>query len=278
MFRSIIALFLFLSTDVSAQFPEFYVYLYKGEVSVLANNKKKNKVQPRQLIFSTDQLLLKEEKSEITLVDKSGNFVVVRGKGYHKVSDISTTSTASNSITQKYLRLVWEDLLDPTHTNKSKIESIAASWGGAVRSGCDITKFPKNGYKSSAETIHFAWRPSLSDSSYKFLIVDIHDNQIINEVVRDTQINVATKNLGIAGESFYWSIQPTENSCRSVPKYRIDLIDSKTENEQVQALKKTIPEQNDLVIYNLQIAELLGRQGFMDKAITYIEKADKAFR
>ena len=63
--------FAFLVPELStAQLPDYYVYLTYGEVWIQQNGGNGIKIKPRQFVYASDIIELKNSHSEIELVDK----------------------------------------------------------------------------------------------------------------------------------------------------------------------------------------------------------------
>ncbi len=70
----ILLLFAALFNICRAQFPDYYVYLVKGTVTVTATNAKNKKLKQGDFLFNRDVLII-SKNSEITLVNKDAKYL-----------------------------------------------------------------------------------------------------------------------------------------------------------------------------------------------------------
>ena len=259
-----------------AQFPEYYIYLYKGNVNVVSKANKKVKASSKQLIYATDHLQLEGDHPEVTLVNQKGKFVEVKGKGLYAVNTLKPSDNSAPSLTEAYFHMVWEELLDPSH-QKSKIESIASSWGGGSRGSCDLTAFPRSGYKTSSDSLHFSWHTTGDSGDYHFIVYNSEGQEIINTSTADPKWWFLPKRSPQEIPIFYWSVQSGSKPCRTLAKNSFILLQPSKQQEIVEALIKKLPANEDAVLYNLAIADVLSRSGFFDEALQYVKKSKQLF-
>jgi|ERR1035437_365213 hypothetical protein len=72
-----------------------------------------------------------------------------------------------------------------------------------------------------------------------------------------------------------WSIAPANYHNHDIEKNKFTLISKQFEDSVTNSLIRTVPLNKDLIVYNLQISELLGENGFIKKAIIYFNKSWK---
>ncbi|MEO8764770.1 MAG: hypothetical protein ABI416_10805 [Ginsengibacter sp.] len=271
-------LFLFIIATLACQFvkgqlPDYYVFLTHGDVWIQHGNKN-DAIKPKQLVYESDVITIRDEHSEIELVNKEGDFVVLNGKGPYKVNSLKGKfSQKTEGLTNKYMRLVWEAL---THSSSDfevyKNESVASSWGGGARGvDCNVEKFPKGSCFFSKDTITFKWNPKDPHNSYRFQLYDNSQSSLIELIVRDTQLVLITRSLQL-GE-YYWSIDPVSQSCRDIKRNKITLLSKPEEDSMVTSIIKKVPQNKNEIHYNLQISELLGDNGFVEEALEYFNKS-----
>jgi hypothetical protein len=166
-------LFLLSNFSVKAQLPAYYVYLIKGGAHVRKSDGKLNKILPHDLLYKDDVLFLKP-RAELTLVDKSNNFVVLTVAKNYRVDSLSRLNNRkSQNITKKYLQLVWDELLNPTTDYEVfKTANLAKVSGGVSRgrSKCNNLVFPRDRMKISEDSIPFKWLHSGDTMQYDLKI------------------------------------------------------------------------------------------------------------
>jgi hypothetical protein len=102
--------------------------------------------------------------------------------------------------------------------------------------------------------------------------------EIINSTATDTQLVMASHTLPKENpSSFFWSVQSVSKPCRTPAKNNFVLLPADKEQELIAALIKTVPSNDDAVLYNLAIADMLGRHGFFDEALEHVKKSKRAF-
>jgi hypothetical protein len=263
---------------VKAQLPDYYVFLTYGDIWIQHENKSV-KIKPKQLVYASDVITIKDQHSEIELVNKEGDFVVLNSKSAYKVNSLKEKlSQKTGGLTNKYLRLVWEAI---THSSSDfdvyKNESVAASWGGGARGdGCSIEKYPKGRCFFSNDSLTFKWKNKDIHKTYHFQLYDSSKNIIIELLLRDTQLVLLTRSLSF-GE-YYWSIDPVTHPCLDIKKNKITLISKEQEDSVTTSLIKTISANKDDIFYNLQLSELLGNNGFIEKALEYFNKSWELYK
>src|SRR5918993_5963426 len=131
---TILLLFIYASAT-SQQMPDYVVYLVKGDVTVQNGKASSVKAKQHQLIYAGETLTLKQG-AEITLSNKEGaSFVLNSPKSYPVASLAKQKKASADNLTQKYLHLLYHELLDPNHDyNKFKKQNAGGVWGGVSRS------------------------------------------------------------------------------------------------------------------------------------------------
>jgi hypothetical protein len=271
--------FAFLVPELStAQLPDYYVYLTYGEVWIQQNGGNGIKIKPRQFVYASDIIELKNTHSEIELVDKENNFVVLNAKGIYKANTLKERTTKkTEGLTRKYLGLVWASIAhSSTDFEVYKNESVAASWGGGARgSDCNIEKYPSSNSILSSDSLIFHWQGA-DANSYRYNLYDSNQNTIFELLVRDTQLIMLTPPFGV-GE-YYWSVYSSINPCKQQKKIKITLISKDDEIIRTDSIIRQVAEDKDLILYNLNISDTLGKAGYIEKALNYFNKAWELFR
>ncbi len=270
-------LFLLAAISVSklaiCQLPDYYVYLTYGDVWIQHENKSE-RIKPKQFVYSADVITIKDTRSEIELVNREGDFVVLNNKDQYKASSLKEHLVKrTEGLTNKYLKLVWEAV---SHSSSDfdiyKNESVAASWGGGARGmDCSIEKYPSGHSFFSNDSIAFTWKNKDINKTYRFNLYDSSQNPIMALLVRDTQLVLLARSLSF-GE-YYWSVEAVTHPCRDIKKNKINLISKQEEDSLTESLIKKIQPNKDDILYNLQISELLGDNGFVEKALKYFNKS-----
>src|SRR5438477_7987660 len=114
MMRFIFFSFLLVFNICRAQFPDYYVYLVKGVVTV-SDKKGKHQARQGEFLYKTD-ILSFSNNSEITLTNKDADYFVLNKGNDLTLNTLATKEAGSyTGITKKYLHLVWEEVLDPNY-------------------------------------------------------------------------------------------------------------------------------------------------------------------
>src|ERR1700704_1642603 len=89
-----------------AQFPEYCVYLVRGDVSVVKMNAKPHRVIQKDLIYKDDVITVLKN-SEVQLINKEGKYLVLTAPGSYKNADLSTKMQVSSApgLTKTYFKL-----------------------------------------------------------------------------------------------------------------------------------------------------------------------------
>ena len=231
-------LFVAFCLQCQAQFPDYYVYMVTGDVTIIKPGAKPIAVEQKQLVYKNDVIAVKKG-GEITLLDKDANYFLLNTAGnYTNVAIKSRSKTHSEGITRKYLRFLFDELINPDHDfEKFKKENIAGVWGGVERSEeeCENRIFPINGLKTSAASIVFRWHKSSPSSNYSFVIYDAAVKELFSTNVKDSlyAVNVNETLHGIQGK-YFWRVTSDDGNCeKEVPIY-FDILTPENEKKQVE--------------------------------------------
>jgi hypothetical protein len=268
-----------------AQLPEYYVYLIKGRATIKEINGKTLKVKQHHLLHHDDILRLKTG-AELTLVDKDANFILLKSAGNYKVDTLYNKNIRNpESITKKYLKLLWHELLEPTEDYAVfKKESLTELSGGVSRGGkkCDNLIFPINGLKISEDTIHFVWLQTNHSGIYNFTISD-EKGKKLELPVSDTRYIVKTSAIfGQQTGKYCWLVKGIEttpetgkdSTCENKVPACFELI---TKENEVRLVSSLVPENisNDLAM-QLSIVNQLEKNALIYSAINFYTKIIKA--
>ncbi|HEY6062565.1 MAG TPA: hypothetical protein VIV35_03090, partial [Chitinophagaceae bacterium] len=109
---------------------------------------------------------------------------------------------------------------------------------------------------------------------YNFILYDNSMKEIINCNVRDTQIVIKTNNLRVGDKTrYFWSIQSVSEPTLNFSKYYFELVSKEEEEKIADSIIKEIPISDNEILYQLEIADKLGRKGLVDKGLEYFEQA-----
>ena len=173
----------------TASFPEYYVYLLKGNVTVNKADAKPQKIKLNQYLYEDDVLTI-AENSEITLLNKEAKLLVLNIAGSTEVKKLTNkfSYSTSPSITKSYLKLLFDELLDPDYDySKFQRKNLGGIRGGVSRGeGCNNLIFPVKDLKTSKDSIQFKWKQT-SASGYTFLIYDKEGKEVVNKEMKDTE-------------------------------------------------------------------------------------------
>lgn len=227
-------LLLFATFKLAAQqMPEYVVYLVKGDVMVQKNNSVPEKVKQHRFLYRPETLILKPG-AEVTLSNKDGISFHLKAPQSYPVSSIAKLqANAGKSVTQKYLNLLYHELLDPNHDyNKFKKENAGGVWGGVQRSsGCGNLLFPSAGAKISDEKVPFTWRKTAKDNDYQLTVYDEDGNELKKIAVQDTLIELANEKLALLQPGkYYWKVQSTSAGCEDEVPQEFEIISPEEKN------------------------------------------------
>ena len=220
-----VLLILFISlNDCQAQLPKYYVYLVHGDAELLKAGAKPVTVKQNIFVFTGNTLSL-NKNAEVTLVDNDGKFIVLHIPGNYKIRDIANNNRTKkpDDVTLKYLKLLWNELLNPElDYAKFKQKNIAGVYGGVDRSlpgsTCKNLIFPVNGLKTAEKSLHFRWRQTSGSSTYRFIIYNDSKAEVVNLPVRDTQTIV--NSVSSMPGKYYWLVKGEPPGCENeVPVY-----------------------------------------------------------
>lgn len=284
MKRVCIILLILSCKSVCAQFPDFHVFLVRGNVEVSSPSAKPVALKQKAFIFK-DQTIFVKEKSEITLSDKNKNFYVLRIPGVYQAKDlIKINNYRVPGVTEKYLTLVWNELFN-THHDYSKFtkSNVAGVYGGVSRGiDCNNLLFPIADLKTSEDSLHFIWIKTSPKSNYTFSIYDREGKELVNRKVVDTQLILSLKKeLKLEPGNYYWKIKGEEAACEDDVPVSFEILSR--ENEQ-KALDLIVSDfhGNDLPSQFASI-EKLEKAGLITGARQYFQSllsdndTDKAF-
>ena len=132
---------------------------------------------------------------------------------------------------------------------------------------------------SSKDSIVFKWRHGGGRLNYNFILYDSAAYTFFSCNIRDTQIVVNTSNLRTGDKArYFWSVNSVSKPCRTVLKNIFELVSREEEEKMATALIKEVAINDNEILYNLEIADKLGRNGLIEKALEYFEKAYKQIK
>ena len=268
-----ILLLIIITTKVSAQEPEYYSYLVKGQVQYKKAKAKPSRLPPKTLLYSEDAIILpKGKNAEVTLVDKKSNYIIISTPGTYKVADLPQKAHKEpESITGKYFHMVWEELFQPQKDfSKFKKRNLPGITGGVSRGDCDVLKGPFNESVLSNSDITFTWRNFSADALYSFVLSDEKNNEVLRVKVRDTQL-ILNSAAWLTGprNHYYWKVTASNSSCTAFPSNDLWLWSGKEIIQRVNEIKASVSNSGDTSLYHIQIAELLERENMFDEARKY---------
>ena len=259
-----------------AQQQGYLVDLIKGEVLIKKNNKKPVRLMPRSRLSAGDVIIIQRDSVEVTIakIDKEAEYLKVSKKGNYKLSDLfKTSSNRATGIMEKYFHFLWEHLIYPGKDLSKLNSSDLGSWGGVVRAGCSLGKFPYNDMVLSSEKIVFQWKHVKTETEYKIKITDEEKNDLIQLSVRDTQVVINSRFFLKEQKSiFYWSVNTLNDLCKPAPEYKCIILSKEEYEKEIGEILKTINE-SEQTAYKLKAAELLKQKGFYEAATEYLKKA-----
>jgi hypothetical protein len=213
----------FAASYCNAQLPDYYTYLVKGQATVMKPGAKAMLLKQNSFIYKADEIAL-QNGAEVTLVDKDQNFFVLRSAGIYPAKGLVKTKGAQvPGVTQKYLSLVWNELLNPKQDYANFSNSNVGGVSGGVFRGlaCNNLIFPIKGLRTSSDSIHFKWLNTSPGADYMLLIYDHAGKEVLNMQVADTQktLSLAQSLHSVTG-NYYWLVKGRPNGCEEeVPVY-----------------------------------------------------------
>ncbi len=263
------------SSNAFSQLPNYYVYLVKGDVYVKRDKQKSVKLKPKDFIYPTDRIEIKKDGVDLRLSDKEGTLVQLNKKGNYVANALNVPHAAhSNSITKKYLHLLWEELFESkSDLLHFKIKSIAGSTGGVSRGGCDYIKAPLHRTMTIDDTIKFSWRSTGSKEGYAFKIYNEGD-VVFDIILRDTMLIMDVTNWRVDGK-INWSVSPLNENCNPAPVYLLTLADTEAIKQFMASITGRRGDFDDERLYYLYAADELSQAGLFEEAEEYIWRAYK---
>ncbi|MES3017426.1 MAG: hypothetical protein V4721_06585 [Bacteroidota bacterium] len=258
-----------LGFGAQAQFPEYYVYLVRNSVSVEKFGEKKIPVKQNQLIYKGEIVSLKEN-SELTLVDKEGNFIVLNKKGEYKTTDISEMFKVipNDGLTKKYFKLLFDELLKPDESFSAFKEKNTM---GVYRAeGCGNRIFPMNNLKFSTDSILFKWYSTSPMSNYFLTIYDEMGNELVQVNVKDTIKYISSSLLLLVqGNKYFWNIASLDGSCEDEVPISFTILNK----DDVQVLIRRLGFRTVSYDLNegLQQIEMLEKNGLVYEAFDWFD-------
>jgi hypothetical protein len=251
------------------QFPIYYIELVRGDVSIYHDNIRVP-LKPRTLLYRNDVIRINNSRSEVTLVNRQAEFVVLNKKGKYKMADLEKINVKAVGVTEKYFHLVWEELLQP-HKDYTKYNVMnMGSWGGVSRGSCSIGKFPFPDMVLTDSNIVFKWDSLLNTTGYRFTIKNESKADIVRLSVRDTQISVDMSVLHSPSGQFYWSVTGETAPCSPMPDYKFTVATKEAYQTMTNQVLTFIEKTGN---YQLKAAELLAQKGLYEAAAECIKKA-----
>lgn len=258
----------------NAQFPQYGVFQTTGEIWLTKPDKKAVKAKQKDLLYAADKIELRDDNSEVHLVNTDSNLVVIKKKGIYKVSEIQARPVEKpTGAVRRYAHLWVEEWRQadakPAAFTKS---SFAGSWGGARRGStvCNLFMLPDDGQRISADTVSFVWKQDKPGSSYHFTLSAGKQKNLMDLIVRDTMVTVIVKNFDrLEGMIYNWSVMATDQSCTSKPQNHFFLITKDTESSEIAAIVKTV-SCNDPLGCGLKKADALAFRGYLEEAGKYL--------
>lgn len=257
MIKLLILLLFFSNLTLQAQFPEFYVDLYVGDIQLIkAGQKKALPVKPRMLLFAGDKLIIKKEGNRISLVNKENKYLELNRKGDFNVSDISKMTFADpHSVTKKYFELVWEELLDPGAISaKDKGKKITGTWGGVIRGNCNKSEIPFDNSVSSDYWINFSWKAMPNVNRYRFSLYNERDILIHQYLISDTSFSIGAKGyVSNPSNIYYWQVEANDDPARVTCKAKLRWITAVEYKRQTDEIINSFDKSDSRYFLNVSI-------------------------
>ena len=266
--------FFLISLICWAQAPSYCIYLMSGDITVSAKGKPAEKAKLNQFLSDNQELKL-GGKAQLTLVTRESKYLVLNTPGTYPVASLSQNlKNYPPGVTQKYVSLLWKDLVASQDNFSSVRKSASVGTMGGVHRGddCGGLVFPTPGLHTSEDNIRFTWRTIPKSGNYELVILDDKLNDVLVRQVADTIVNVnIPKELGGKVGSFYWTVR-VKTSCEIDPA-PFEFV-TKEQEEKSAGSEQTFQSITD-PIQELSAIDQLVKDGWIYRAFRYFDKLVK---
>ena len=266
--------FFLISLICWAQAPSYCIYLMSGDITVSAKGKPAEKAKLNQFLSDNQELKL-GGKAQLTLVTRESKYLVLNTPGTYPVASLSQNlKNYPPGVTQKYVSLLWKDLVASQDNFSSVRKSASVGTMGGVHRGddCGGLVFPAPGLHTSEENIRFTWRPIPKSGNYELVILDDQLNDVLVRQVADTIVNVnIPKELGGKMGNFYWTVR-VKTACEIDPA-PFEFV-TKEQEEKSAGSEQTFQSITD-PIQQLSAIDQLVKDGWIYRAFRYFDKLVK---
>lgn len=275
MKKNIFLFGLFIPLLTTGQLPDYYVDLVKGSVTVEGADKKVKALKQFAFLFKDDIITIKNSGDEVTIANRKYQFTTLHVPGSFRVGDLDEKLLKkSHGVMEKYLHLVWEELLHPGKDYSSFKAKNLGTWGGVTRGLCTTVEYPYLNMILCTDTLSFIWKPDEEGITYELLVKDTRGSGIKLMLLKDTIATVPVHGwLKGSARSFSWSVQNPNDPCTPLPEYKFTLMTREAYNAKVIEISNSITGKDNKHRLYLDIAETMEKQGFYDAAAEYIVKA-----
>lgn len=262
------------SLSCKAQFPSFMIDTWFGDVQVIKPGKKAVTVKSRIFLYDNDILVIKKNGGKVTLVNKEYQYSSIDKKGSYKIADLAKLTVAkSNSITEKYFELIWEELLNPgVFSAKEHINKIAGSYGGIIRGTCKNNEMPAENTSTADTWITFSWSPLPGLKKYRFSLYNQSDELLYQFIINDTAFTINSRNF-VTNEpnSYYWEVEAEESPDQKTCKSKLNWLSAEEYKKQTEALNNLVDKSKPY--YLLEISNKFFENGFYKLSADYFRRA-----
>lgn len=217
------------------QAPAYCIYLMSGEVTVSSKGKQPEKAKLNQFLTDNQELKL-GNKAQVTLVNKESKYLVLATPGTYPVSGLSQNlKNYPPGVTQKYVSLLWKDLVAAQDNFSSVKRSAASGTLGGVHRGddCGGLLFPNPNLHASEDIIRFTWKKIPKANGYDLVLLDDQMNELIARQVSDTQAMVnMQKELGRKAGKMYWTVRVKNLPSCEIDPAPFEIFTKEEENKQ----------------------------------------------
>lgn len=270
------AILIFCVNDLKSQdLPKAVVLKISGQADIYRKGRK-IALQQKDIVSIGDTIGL-QKSAVLKLFTQAGKIIETKGPARF-IYIVSPRESGSIGITEKFLELLWHDLIKPSRKTGMNPEAIGGAVGGAKR-GCNISKQPANGIITSEDTLHFAWDALPGAGNYVFTLKDAEKNEIFNIVTTDTFLILLKRGLLKAEvNNYYWNVTTNREEGDMCDATNSFAFVSKTEmKKRINELVEQVPKEPDDFIYNLKISNQLALKGYYREATEYYEMAYEAY-
>ncbi|MBD77840.1 MAG: hypothetical protein CL840_02710 [Crocinitomicaceae bacterium] len=212
------------------------------------------------------------ENGVVELTNSSNKTITLNKPGIYTMDDLAGDFKADNSsLTQRYLEYVFNEM---TSSGPSSNLAITGSVERSLSDAAISIFSPESTYIMSKETT-FMWEAKNPSSSYKVIVKNLFDEEVITTVVEGNSANVDLSKIEFEEDAIYkLSVEDPSNPSNKSG----ELILRIPSNEEVSTINKDLSEiekdgDDSSAIYHVVMAKFCKVNGLYVDAVSHYEKA-----